>query len=604
MISSHVWEAWRPPVRPRATEWIPKHVWMPKGGEYEGLFDFDLAPHTRGVLEAWDDEAIREITLVWATRNMKTTTLIALMLCAAANYPAPMGYGSCDEMSVDRSIDEQIYPMLERCEATNVKLPPPAKRGRDNIKLIDCRIRKAFGGSPASVAGWPAKYVFINEADKWPRRITSEADSMRSFGQRVKGFPFDSKVIKESTPGDLLTSRVWPDLTSETTDQRRFYVQCPHCGNFQTLDFGDADSPHGIKWDKPKSGKAGPDYVRDHAYYRCPFKGCRIHNVDRATLMRSGIWLSEGQRINRQAKITGKRKVSSPHVGFGPLGSEYSLLVSGWGQIAYEFLDCGNDPAKLKNFTTQTRALPWDPRPKQVKPNELADRLCTSDHIGTCPEWAVFLTRGCDVQDNGNTIVSWVTAWGPKGRSAMIDRQVCHSQEEYKNLHRTALYRHADGGPHMPVLITLIDSGDGNVSDDVYRLCRELPHCYPCKGASTKLEKAFKPVDLYDSNGIPVKLIFVHSDRSQGWIESHVRGYARSARFTLPLEARFDADLLDQLLAEVKIGNVWTKTGVQDYRDAARYSWAGAMMVTDDGALFDFMEPRKLRQVASVDDDQ
>lgn len=594
MISQHVWESWRPPVRPLATQWIPSNVYMPLEAEYNGLFDFDLAPHTRGVLEAWDDETIRQIYLCWATRNMKTSLMISIMLCAAANYPAPMGYGSCDEMSVDRSIDEQVYPMLRRCKATVRKLPPLARQGRDNIRLQDCRIRKAFGGSPASVAGWPAKYIFVNEADKWPRRASSEADAVRGFTNRVRGFPYDSKIVIESTPGELETSRIWAYLTAKGTDQRRYHVPCPYCGHWQTLDFGDRDSPHGIKWEHPKNGHSDPIQAEETAYYRCPHKGCQIRNPDRASMLQAGLWLSEGQHVNKHGKIAGKRVVNSPNVGFGPLGSEYSLLISGWGQLAREFLACNGEPGKLQDFENSVRALPWDPRPDQVKPHELAERLCTDSPLGLCPEWAVFLSRGCDVQENGNVIKWKVIAWGPKGRSATIDYGVCRSQKEYENVHRSAIYRHADGGQPLSVLCTLMDSGDGNVTEDIYRLCRKLHRCYPCKGASSKLEKAFKPSDLHDSEGIPVKLILVNSDRSQYWIESHLRGYAKSAPFTLPNEARFDTDFLEELLAEVKIGKVWVKTGakINDYRDCTRYAWCAAMMVTDDGAAFDHMQRR------------
>lgn len=597
MISQHVWESWRPPVRPLATEWIPKNVWMPLEAEYNGLFDFDLAPHTRGVLEAWDDETVRQIYLCWATRNMKTSLMISIMLCAAANYPSPMGYGSCDEMSVDRSIDEQLYPMLRRCGATAAKLPVIAKQGRDNIRLTDCRIRKAFGGSPASVAGWPAKFIFVNEADKWPRRASREADSVRGFTNRVRGFPYDSKIMIESTPDILhpdpaLSSRIWGYLTAKGTDQRRYYVECPHCGHWQTLDFGNKDTAWGIKWDHPKSGHSDPLMAEATAHYRCPQKGCKIVNQDRPDMMRSGRWLSNGQTINRKGKLVGKRAVNSPNVGFGPLGSEYSLLIDGWGQLAREFLACNGELVKLKDFENSVRALPWDPQPDKIDPKTLRERLCTELPARLCPEWAVLLTRGCDVQNHGNTIVWSVVAWGPRGRSAVIDYGICNSQLEYINLHRTALYRHADGGPPLDVMVTLIDSGDGNVSDDVYRLCRSLPRCYPCKGSTSKLERAFKPSNLHDSDGIPVQLIFVNSERSQGWIESHLRGYNRSAPFNLPNEARYDAIYVEQLLNEHKVDGVWTKLGVQDYRDTVRYAWAGAMMCTDDGAAFDFMQPR------------
>lgn len=592
MISPHVWGAWLPPVKQRAVEWIPNNVWMPAGTEHDGMFDFDVAPHTRGVLEAWDDPEVREITLCWATRNMKTSTVISLMIFAAATAPSSMALGSCDEASIDRVIDEQLYPMLERCEATRHQLAPPNRRGRDSIKLQNCRIRKAFGGSKGSVAGYPAEIVGLNEYSKWPLNKSSEADTARGFLQRGKGFPFTSKAIKESSPGEIGTCRVWKDLHSPTCDRRMYLVQCPLCGEFQILEFGDRDTPYGIKWDKPKSGKTDPLRAEATSYYLCRHCAGHIQSEDRAVMMRGGVWLSEGQSISKRGKINGTRAVASSHIGFGPLSSLYSLLISGWGQITKEFLSCNGNPEKLRDFTNSTLSLVYDPTPTKVEPHQLGIRLCTPTPRGLCPAWSVFLTRGCDVQDHANRYVWDVLAWGPGGRSAVIDYGECFSQSEYQNLHRSALYRHADTGPHLPVLITLIDSGDGNVSDEIYRLTRSLPHCFPSKGSTHKLEKAFKASPLYDSDGVPVQLILVNSERSQGWIESHIRGYARSAQFTLPDETRYDTPYLEQLLNEVKIKNEWVKLGEQDHRDSCRYAWAGAMMCTDNGLAFDSMRPR------------
>lgn len=607
MISPHVWDAWLPPVKQRAVEWLPQNVWMPPGTEHDGPFDFDVAPHTRGVCEEWDNPETREITLCWATRNMKTSTVISLMVFAAATAPCSMALGSCDEPSIDRVIAEQLYPMLERCEATKPLLPPAHHRGRGNVELRNCRIRKAYSGSPGSVAGYPAEVIGLNEYSKWQRNKSSEADTARGFLQRTKGFPFTSKAIKESTPGEKATCRVWADIHSPTCDRREYFVQCPQCGHHQVLHFGDKTTPFGIKWDKPKSGHTDPLKAEATAYYLCRHKGCKIQNEDRALMMRTGVWLSEGQSIDKRGRIAGKRKIASSHVGFGPLSSLYSLLISGWGQIVKEFLACGSDPEKLRDFTNSTLALVWDPVPTKVDPHELGQRLATSVSRGWCPHWAVLLTRGIDVQDHAQRFPWDTVAWGPGGRSQVIDYGECVSQAELFNLHnQQCLYRHLDMGPPLQVLLTLIDAGDGNVSDEVYRLVRKLAsRCYASKGATHKLEKTFKPSDLHDSEGSPVKLILINSERSQGWIESQLRGYGnRAAPFNLPDEARYDTSYLNQLLDEVKVGNEWVKTGIQDHRDCVRYAWAAAMMCTDHGAAFDYMKPRVIKpQAMSPDDD-
>lgn len=596
MSLNDVRSAWLPPPVIRSKEWVPENVKTPAGSEYDGFFSFDIAPHTKHVYELFDDEYVREIYLCWATRNMKTSTFIGLMLYAAFAVPRPMAFGSVDEMSVDRVIDEQIYPMADRCDPLRGQLPPEHKRSRDMIRFSRCRVRKAFGGSKASVAGYPACYIFVNEVDKWPRKKSSEADTVEGFRQRAKGYPYESKILMESTPGELETSRVWSILTAPTTDQKMFWVPCARCGGYQLLVF---DADH-LVWDKDSKGKSNLLIAQETAWYRCELCHGRIENEDRPEMMRAGIWLSQGQSINKRGKVTGNPLVRSTTVGLGPLSSLYSLLISGWGQIAADFLRCGHDPEKLRDFTNSTLALPWNPKPVSIEPDELATRLGSDEKRGICPEWAIFLTAGIDVQENADVFKWWVSAWGHGGRGCQINWGIAYGEEELETILRTE-YSHADGGPTLRTLFSFADSGDGNMMNDVYDLCRRFSakglRCLPCKGSSTSGFPTVIRKKPLDEDGKPVKpnqkvqhrgivLIEINTERSQQWIEKHIKGRCSAEsqdRYTICQDAMLDFDMLGELVNEVKYQGRWTKTGTNDWRDSARYSWAAAMMVTNEG---------------------
>lgn len=606
MSLDEVRSAWLPPPVIRSVDWVPANVRTPPGSEYDGYFSFDIAPHTRHVYELFDDDYIREIYLCWATRNMKTSTFIGLMLYSAFAIPRPMAFGSADEMSVDRTIDEQIYPMADRCDLLKPQLQPEHKRSRDMIRFSRCRVRKAFGGSKASVAGYPACYIFVNEVDKWPRKKSSEADAVEGFRQRAKGYPFESKILMESTPGELDSSRVWSILISPTTDRKQYWVPCPRCGAHQLLVF---DADH-LVWDKDSKGKSDLLIAQETAWYRCEHCHGRIANEDRPGMMRAGIWLSDGQSFDKKGKVTGKPRVRSPIVALGPLSSLYSLLISGWGQIAADFLRCGLDPEKLRDFTNSTLALPWNPKPVSIEPDELATRLGSAEKSGTCPEWAIFLTAGIDVQENGDVFKWWVSAWGHAGRGAEIAHGEARGEEELKAVLRTH-YPHADGGASLKILFSFIDSGDGNVTNDVYDLCRRLSfealRSMPSKGSSTSgfpMAVRKKPLD---EDGHPIKpnskikgggivLVEINTERSQQWIEKHIKGRCAADapdRYTISQESMLDYEMLAELANESKYQGKWQKTGANDFRDAARYSWAVAMMVTNDGKLWYTLPARK-----------
>lgn len=314
-------------------------------------------------------------------------------------------------------------------------------------------------------------------------------------------------------------------------------------------------------------------------------------------MMRSGVWLSEGQSISKKGKITGKRKVESSHIGFGPLSSLYSLLISGWGQIVKEFLSCGSDPDLLRNFMNSTLALIWDPAPKKVDPDEVVKRLViVTARRGLCPDWTVFLSRGSDVQDDASRF-KWATlAWGPKARSAVIDWGETYGQAAFAELIRTTTYSAADGGPPFSVLGTLVDTGDGDMTEELYQFCKDVNRCRPGKGSSHKFEQAYKENPIGDPKYAGMKLISVNTHRSQRWIEGHLKGLITNPEiaFTLPLEASVDAFFIQELLNEVYVDGHWTKTGDNDYRDAIRYAWAMAMRLTNQGSTFDRLIPRQI----------
>jgi len=134
-IKNRIKPLWKPPEKVYAEDWIPNNVKTPKGSEYEGYCNYKLAPHTREVFRAFDDDDIREIYLIWATRSAKTTTTVALMMHAAVNRPKPMAFGSCDEPSTERTVEEMIYPMIENCAATVDLVPPVGKRPADSGPL-------------------------------------------------------------------------------------------------------------------------------------------------------------------------------------------------------------------------------------------------------------------------------------------------------------------------------------------------------------------------------------------------------------------------------------------------------------------------------------
>ena len=97
-IGAGVWQNWLPRRAERTIDWLRENVRMPDGG----LFDLDLYPHIGapgGPAEAFDDDYIRTIWLMWATRLGKTAFALSLQLFIASQMPAPMIFGTNDSVA-------------------------------------------------------------------------------------------------------------------------------------------------------------------------------------------------------------------------------------------------------------------------------------------------------------------------------------------------------------------------------------------------------------------------------------------------------------------------------------------------------------------------
>lgn len=612
-IKNRIKPLWNPPEKVYAEDWIPANVKTPKGSEYEGYCSYDLAPHTRDVFRAFDDDNVREIYLIWATRSAKTSTTVALLMHAAVNRPKPMAFGSCDEPSTNRTVDEMIYPMIENCEATAGLVPPEGKRPADMIPFDRCRVRKAFGGSPGTVAGYPACYLFGNEWDKWPHRKSSgEAQPANSFKQRAKGYPYDSKAIYESTPGHLETSRIWKLLNAKRTQRREFKVPCPHCLHHQTLRFEQ------LSWEGKDDPEADEIAAAESAVYLCESCKKPIQNEDRAEMMRAGKWVAEGQTIDRKGRIHNKPTVESGYIAFGPLSTLYSLLISGWDQIVAEWLACGDDQDKIRDFYNSTLALPWDPAPDKVDPHVIGVRLRADEpQLGVCPDWSIFLTMCVDCQSkHGGWEFPWqVCSWGMGGRGSLVDYGTANGFEGISGIINSRKYPHADGGSHLIPPFTLIDSGDGNATETIYGFCRQRDRCHPLKGMSHYFVQAFSLSELSDSKSNPddyqeetnklrrfltgeMMLVGVNTFRSQLWLQRILDGRTIKTDhdwFSIPPEAAEDTLLLDEFINEYQVWeygpNGYAPKGWErrtknpnDQRDLLRYNWTAANMITNHGS--------------------
>ncbi len=245
------------------------------------------------------------------------------------------------------------------------------------------------GNSPNSYAQRSVRIVILDDLDRFPPEVGSEGDPVKLAAGRTKAFA-RARHMLISTPtvaGESLIQREW--LKS---DQRRYHVPCPHCGDMQPLEWGGPEVAHGIKWSKVEDNILS-------AWYVCRACQREIAEHQKPALLAGGRWIATyPERHARGYHLTA---LLAP-VGLGP----------SWLDLAREWQDAVKSPGTLRTFVNTHLGEPWVEQGDEIEPTGLLARLEDYEEMPR----PLIKTAGADVQKDRIecTIIGWQTgeeAW-------------------------------------------------------------------------------------------------------------------------------------------------------------------------------------------------
>lgn len=404
-------DTFRPRPRPVRSRWCADNIRLPSDlSATPGAYSFTDREYIREPMDAVDDPAVKEVVLVWATQSGKTTFVEAISASQGAIDAAPMMLAGPDQL-YSRDRREMIYKICDVSPVLMNKVPPLRFRNDRWIDLGGCRIYLAWSGSTQRLSGRACKVVLCSEVDRW-------ASSVTLAQERVKAF-WSHTVIFEGAPIGI-SDRLWP--LYQQSDRRTFHVPCPRCGHYQELRF----FPHGRGHQYAYCGGVGglvddegnsvtPEHGRLNAYYICE-KGCRIEAHEKDAMVARGVWCPVGCHVV-DGVVTGTPTYSGNRRGY-QLNSLYSSQTT-IGAMAEKWLLSRDSEDERKRFFNDWLALPFEPRGKVPRWNMLAVQLRGAHDRGVVPAQALFLTCGCDFQEDSTYWI--VRAWGEHKTSWLID---------------------------------------------------------------------------------------------------------------------------------------------------------------------------------------
>jgi phage terminase large subunit GpA-like protein len=194
-----------------------------------------------------------------------------------------------------------------------------------------------------------------------------------------------------STPTIRGLSRI--EREYEASDQRRYFVPCPHCDHRQWLKF------ERLRWDRGK-----PETAR----YHC--EGCEqpIAEHHKTRMLESGEW---------HATAEGDLRTAGFHISslYSPVGWR------SWAQIAAAWEAAQGSEAAIKSVKNTELGETWVEIGEAPDWQRLYDRR--EDYkIGTIPLGGLLLTAGADIQKDRIEVSVW--AWGRGKEAWLVEHRV------------------------------------------------------------------------------------------------------------------------------------------------------------------------------------
>lgn len=434
----------RPPRRVQVSAAAEQNLYLNEPGGYQGYFTLDVAPYMREPMDLLSSRRFEGVVFAGPARSLKTQALIdggfayAVTCDPGDALIVQMSQESARDFSrtrIDRAI--RYSPELASRMATG--------RGDDNIH------DKFFKNGMVLKLGWPAvsqlssksiRWVWLTDYDRMPDDIDGEGDAWTLALKRTQTFLSRGMCCAESSPGREMTDPGWRRQTPHEGppckgiiglynmgDRRRWYWQCPDCREFSepAPGIGSFALPSMEQLKEQIRTADIARLTRDCAYFACPHCGSLIGEKHKRAMNRAGLWLIEGQQIDRERNITGEPRQSK--VASFWLGG-MAAAFQGWESIVGRYLQgvhayvTTGDEEKLKTTTNLDQGAPYMPqRAESVRSVDLLIVRKEETVKFQVPHGVRFITASVDVQAGGKPrFVVQVEGWGAHGENWLIDR--------------------------------------------------------------------------------------------------------------------------------------------------------------------------------------
>ncbi|MFT8463145.1 phage terminase large subunit family protein [Acetobacter persici] len=487
----------KPPPKLSLSEWAEQYAVLSAETSAQ-TGKFEAFPYQIGMMDAFTDPSVEKISVMKSARVGYTKILDHAIGYYLHQDPSPILMVQPREGDAEGYSKSEIAPMLRDTPVLAALTGDPKSKSSENTLLKKTLLNGSSltmvgANSPGGFRRITVRIVLFDEVDGYPvGGAGSEGDQIALGSKRAETF-WNRLIAMGSTPTVAGISRI--ERAFDQGDGRHYHVPCPHCGEFQVLEWGGPDTPHGIKWDKDEQGNHLPETAR----YACKHCGCLIDEAEKPDMIAKGKWIA----------MRPFKGHASFHIWAG-----YSLFPNAaWSRLVAEWLEVKDKPLERQTFINTALGLPYEDRGDgALNERTLAARAEVWE--GEVPEGVAVLTAGADTQDDRLEVE--IVGWGKNEERWSIAHIVIDGDPEQPEvwdqldaLLKREWYR-ADGRPYK-LMAACIDSG-GHHTQRVYDFCRarlgrriwaikgesarggQRSPVWPTKKPSVRNKASFRPV--------------------------------------------------------------------------------------------------------------
>ncbi|MDD1651201.1 MAG: phage terminase large subunit family protein [Methylococcaceae bacterium] len=293
----------------------------------------------------------------------------------------------------------RIDPLIEESVALRERIAPPRSRDSGNTILA-----KEFRGgvlvmtganSAVGLRSMPVRYLFLDEVDGYPPDVEGEGDAISLAEARTRTFA-RRKIFIVSTPTIAGASAIEREF--EASDQRRYFVPCPHCQHRQWLRFEQ------LRWEKGQP---------QTATYVCEACESSIPEHHKTWMLEHGEW--------RAMVPEPGRKTAGFHLSslYSPVGwRSWPAIAAAWEGATHQQT---GSLAAIKTFKNTELGETWVEEGEAPDWQRLMERR--EDYpIGQVPTGGLLLVGGADIQKDRIEVSLW--AFGRGKEAWLVEHRV------------------------------------------------------------------------------------------------------------------------------------------------------------------------------------